>query len=83
MIGCESLRNACLITPRVSPRLPTYLDVAGLFHEATGILSGTVALGQLHPEELQRTLKISLQQVLLGGLREERYRQRHITSQST
>lgn len=45
-----------------------YLDVAGLFHEPAGILRCSVALRQLHSEELESALEIGLQKVLFGRL---------------
>lgn len=49
---------------RVSP----HLDVAGLLHEPAGVLRRSVALGQLHSEELESALEIGLQKVLFGSL---------------
>lgn len=52
----------------------SYLDVAGLLHESASIFSCSVAFGELNPEKFKRALKVSLKQVLLGGLYLERER---------
>lgn len=47
----------------------TYLDVAGLFHEPAGILRSSVALRELHSEELESPFEVCLQKVLFRCLK--------------
>ncbi len=50
----------------------SYLDIAGLLHQALSVLCRPVAFWELDPEKFQRTLKVSLKQVVLGGLHADR-----------
>lgn len=52
-----------------------HLDITGLLHQAPCVLCCPVAFWELDPEKFQRTLKVSLKQVFLGGLQKS---QRHI-----
>lgn len=54
----------------------SYFDVAGLLHESSSIFSCSVAFGELNPEKLKSTLKVSLKKVLLRGLHSEKERER-------
>lgn len=45
-----------------------YLHAARELHELLGILFGAVPFGHGHTEELQRSLKVSLQEVILRRL---------------
>lgn len=53
----------------------SYLDVASLLHESASIFSCSVPFRELNPEKLKSALKVSLKQVLLGGLYLERERE--------
>lgn len=64
----------------------SYLDVAGLLHEPSGVLCSSVSFGELDSEELESPLEVCLQQVLfrrLEGGEEEREQQGMINESQT
>lgn len=64
----------------------SYLDVAGLLHEPSGVLCSSVSFGELDSEELESPLEVCLQQVLfrrLEGDEEEREQQGMINESQT
>lgn len=46
----------------------SYLDVAGLLHEPSGVLCSSVSFGELDSEKLESPLEVCLQQVLFRRL---------------